>query len=305
MITGAQSSIDRPLPEVTTFVRQAIQQQRVADSKEHDYVFQETVGGNKLRKECTWAPQCPAPFGTPGVVGVALQVLAYEEHNFEIFWLDGIRVARVLPNRAWNGMTDGAFNIPVSDTELAVENQRVDNEVAEAKKLLAQGRDPSSSDDPPQILFSRMLELCTFSNPRRQVVDHRSTILFDFAANPSENPVGANETLLKSFSGTLGIDEEDHAVQQVEGRFLADVKLDGGKIKIRKGTRITIRNRRVETGIWLLARLEAWGEARYFTFVLNGSANIFAGNYRKFHVTSRILPTLSEVPAESRKPSSH
>src|ERR1035441_9191775 len=93
-------------------------------------------------------------------------------------------------------------NIPISDGELAVENQRVEREVAEAKALLAQGRDASSPDDPPQILLSRMLELCIFSNPRRQVVDGRSTILLELVWNTSIKPVSTNEALLEFFSGT-------------------------------------------------------------------------------------------------------
>jgi hypothetical protein len=300
MIAGAQSPA--PLPETTTLVRQAIQQQRFAESKEQDYVFREDTNDIRLTKECTWAPKCPAP------MGVAFRVIRYTEHHFEIFWLDRVRVARVLPFCDHCGRGTGpaealVVNIPISDSELTAENQRVDSEVAEAKALRAQGKEASSPDDPPQILLSRMLEQCSFSNPRRQVVEGRSTILLDFAWNPPAKPESANEALLKFFSGTVGIDEEDHAAQHVEGRFLADVKLDGGNIKIRKGTRVTITNRRVDTGIWLLSRLDAWGEGRYFAFAIDGAGHIFAGNYRKFHATSRILPGFTEVPADSRTPS--
>lgn len=188
------------------------------------------------------------------------------------------------------------MNIPISDSELAAENQRVDREVAQVKALRAQGKDASSPDDPPQVLLSGILELGTFSNPRRQIVEGRSTVLLDFAWNPSVTPISVNETLLRSFSGTVGIDEEDHAVQQVEGRFLADVDLDGGSIKIRKGTRVTITNRRVDTGIWLLSRLEARGNGRYFAFAIDGDGHIFTGNYRKFQVTSRVLSGANEAP---------
>jgi hypothetical protein len=134
-----------------------------------------------------------------------------------------------------------------------------------------------------------MLELCNFSNPRRQIVDGRSTILLDFSWNPFMKPVNANEALLRLFSGTIGIDEEEHAVQHAEGKFLADVKLDGGNIKIIKGTQITVTNMRVDSGVWLLSRLDARGRGHYFTFAIDGDGHIFVGRYRKFHVTSRIL----------------
>ena len=306
IIVDAQSS--SPLPDVTILVRQAVQQQKFAESKEQDYVFRQDTNDIRLRKECTWAPKCPAPFGAPGVKGVAFHVLDYTEHHFELFWLDGVRVARVLPSCDYCGRGPGAadgyvMNVPISVSELAEENQRVDREVAEAKALRAQGKDASSRDDPPQILLSRMLELCNFSNPRSLLIEDRSTILLDFAWNPSVNPVSPREAILKSFSGTVGIDEEDRAVQHVEGRFLADVELGGGNIKIRRGTRVTITNRRVDTGVWLLSRLDARGEAHYYAFEIDGDGHIFTGNYRKFLTIARILPGYSEVPTDLPAPS--
>jgi hypothetical protein len=151
-------------------------------------------------------------------------------------------------------------------------------------------------------------------HPRMGAVEQPEVAVWELSENkrligktsqtgPAADAAGANEAPLTFFSGTVGIDEEDHAVQHVEGRFLADVKSGGGIIKIRKGTRVTIENTRVAAGIWLLSRLEAWGEARYFAFELNGNGNIFAGNYRKFHSTSRILPGFTEGPADSRTPS--
>ena len=138
-----------------------------------------------------------------------------------------------------------------------------------------------------------MLELCSFSNPRRQAIEGRHTVLLDFAWNSSANPASAEDTILKSFSGSVGIDEEDRTVQHVDGRFLADVELDGGNIKIRKGTRVTIENTRMEAGIWLLSKLAAWGEVRYLAFNMDGNGYILAGQYRKFSASSKILPGAS------------
>jgi hypothetical protein len=288
MAAGAQSSTEAPLPEVTPLVRQAILRQQFAESKEQEYIFREDTNDIRLRKECTWAPRCPAPFGVPGVKGVAFQVIHSSERHFEIFWRDGIRVAPVLPpcgscdpipRQNW------MQNIPVSGNELAEEDQRVDSQVAAAKALRAQGEGADSSDDPPQMLFSRLLEMCTFSNPRRQIVEGRPTILLDFACDPSAKPVSANEAFLKSFSGTVGIDEEDCAVQHVEGKFDADVHLDGANIMMRKGTRVTVTNVRVDAGIWLPSSLDARGEARYFAFSIDGDGHMFAGNYEKLPAT--------------------
>jgi hypothetical protein len=299
MIAGAQSSTEVPLPEVNTLVRQAILAQRFAESKEQEYVFREDTNDIRLRKECKWAPKYPAPSGVPHVKGVAYQVVRYSERHFEIFWRDGIRVALVLPPCSTCDPVPGQNwmqNIPASGSELAVEDQHIENQVAAGRAPRAQDQGAGSPDDPPQVPFSRLLELCTFSNPRRQTVGDRSTILLDFTCGTSAKPVSAYETLLESLSGTVGIDEEDRAVQHVEGKFGADVNLDGGNIKIRKGTRVNVTNVRVDAGIWLLERFYVRGEARYFAFTIDGDGNMFAGNYQRLRSTSGTLS--AQVAAE-------
>jgi hypothetical protein len=305
MVVGAQPGVDQALPEVTTLVQRAALQQRLAESKERDYVFREHVTINQLRKECTWALKCPGDPHPSHPVGLPYEVLHYTGLELEIFWLDGIRVARVMPicqRCSVRGDKDWTQTISISESELAAENQRVDSEIAAAKTLRAKGMGGSSSDAPPQILFSRMLELCSFSNPRRQVIDGRDTVLLDFGWNSSANPASAEDTILKSLSGSVGIDEEDRAIQHVDGKFLADVELDGGQIKIRKGTRVTIENTRIEAGVWLLSKLAAWGEVRYPGFSLDGNGYILAGQYQKFSATSKILPAVTEVPSDSPMP---
>jgi hypothetical protein len=305
MAANAQTSAGAPLPEVATLIQQAILQQRFAETKERDYVFREDFNSNKLGKGCTWGSACQPPFGGRSVSPwTDYQVLKYTTRHFEVFWLDGVRVARILPDDNSNqygttGRGEWTLDIPTSETELAVENQRVDSEIAEARALRARGKEVTSPDDPPQILLSKMLELCTFSNPRRQVVGGRPTILLDFAWNPSETPTSASETLLKYVSGTIGIDEQDHGVEHVEGKFVANVKLDGGGIEVRRGTWIKIQNKRVDAGVWLLSHMRGWGEARYFGFELDGDGNLSAGAYRKFQTVTRILPGVTELPKKT------
>ena len=288
-----------PLPEVSTFVRQAILQQRIAESREREYVFREDVGENKLTKICTWSSGCPGGAFSIGPRASAHYLLASGGSHFEIFWLDGSRVARVLPDSDWVGMTNATVNLLISDDELAAENQRLDREVAEVEALRAQGAGTGSSDDPPQILLSKLLELCSFSHPRRQMIDGRSTILLDFSWDPSARALDANEALLKFFSGTVAIDEEDRAVEHVAGGFTTDVNLAEGRIRIRKGTRVRLTNTRVDQGLWLLSDVDAWGKARYFSFSFNGEGRILAGDYRKFHGPGQMLPGFERVATDT------
>ncbi len=97
MAVGVQSQVDEALPAVAALVQRAVQQQRLAETKERDYVFREHVTINQLRKECTWAPKCPGDPTAGRPVGLRYQVLHYTALELEIFWIDGIRVARVMP----------------------------------------------------------------------------------------------------------------------------------------------------------------------------------------------------------------
>lgn len=289
---SAQSSVEAPLPDVPALVQQAIQRQQFAESREQGYVFRLDVNDISLKKECTWAPKCPTPGGVPGVKGVAFQVIHSSERHFEIFWRDGVRVAVVLPPC---GSCDPVprqnwmQNAPVSGNELAVEDRVVESQIAAAKAAHARGQEVDSPDDPPQLHLSKLLELCSFSSPRRQTVESRASIQLDFACNLSGTPRNADEALLKSFSGTAWLDEEDRAIQRVEGRFDADVNAEGRNVMVRKGTRVTITNTRVDAGLWLLSSFDARGEGRYFGFTIDGDGHIFAGNYQKLADMSETL----------------
>jgi hypothetical protein len=128
--THAQSRI--PLPDVTTLVQQSIRQQRFAESKERDYVFREDFNANKLQKECTWGQICPGVSTERVSPVVNYKVLKYTERKFEIFWLDGVRVARVVPpcDHCGTGLYhNGIRDIPASAEELAAENTRVNTKV--------------------------------------------------------------------------------------------------------------------------------------------------------------------------------
>jgi hypothetical protein len=169
--TIAQTPTEAPLPQVATLIQKTILQQRFAETKEQDYVFREDFNSNTLAKECTWGSICQPPFGGRRVnAWTSYRVLKYRTRHFEVFWLDGIRVARVLPENDSNqyGSTgDGEWtrNIPISETELVIENQRVDSEIADARALRAQGKDVSSPEDPPRFYFPECLNCAPFQTP--------------------------------------------------------------------------------------------------------------------------------------------
>ncbi len=254
-------------------MRQVETNQRLAESVEKDYLYREDSTLNELDKSGG--------------------IKKSEERAFEIFYLDGVRVARLVRKD----------NKDLSPNEIAKENSRIDKEVAKAKerraKADASGKE-SDSDGRDEITVSRILELGTFSNPRRILVAGRPTIEVDYTGNPNAKTHNAGEGAIKLITGIVCVDEQDKFIQHAEGRFTGNFKLGGGLVAdISKGTSFAATNTKINGEVWLPSHAEAHGHIRYLLFFsINGDAKITTSGYRKFKATSTILPNVTVAPPD-------
>lgn len=271
---------DKPLPDIPTLMRQVEINQKLAESVEKNYIYREDSTLNELNKSGG--------------------IKKSEERAFEIFYLDGVRVARLVRKD----------NKDLTPDELARENSRMDKEVAKAKerraKADASGKE-TDSEGRDEITVSRILELGTFSNPRRILVAGRPTIVVDYTGNPSARTHNPGEGAIKLIAGIVCVDEQDKFIQHAEGHFTDNFKLGGGLVAdISKGTSFAATNTKINDEVWLPAHAEAHGHLRYLLFFsINGDATIKTSGYRKFKATSTILPNLTIAPpdpAPSTKP---
>lgn len=273
----ASSSTDRPLPDIPTLMRQVEINQRVAETVEKDYLYREDSTLNERNKSGS--------------------IKKSEERAFEIFYTDGVRVARL----------SRKDNKDLTPDELAKENARIDKEVAKAKerraKADAAGKQ-ANSDGRDEITVSRILELGTFSNPRRIFVAGRPTIVVDYAGNPDAKTHNPAEGMIKLITGIVCIDEQDKFVQHAEGHFTDNFKFGGGLVAdVSKGTAFAATNTKVNDEVWLPAHAEAHGHIRYLLFFsVNGDAVILTSGYRKFKATSTILPNITVAPPDPSVP---
>jgi hypothetical protein len=257
---------DKPLPDVNTLMREVEIHQRTAETVEKDYLYDEDSVVHELNKD-----------GSPKKT---------EEREFEIFWIAGVRVARTIRK-------DGK---DLSPDELKKENDRIDKEVAKAD---AAGKE-TDSEGHDEVTLSRILELGTFSNPRRILVSGRPTIVVDYTGNPHAKTHNPGEEAIKLIAGTVCVDEEDKSIQHAEGHFIDNFKVGGGLLAdIRKGTSFAVTNVRINNEVWLPSTAEAHGHLRYLLFFsINGDAQVRTSGYHKFKATSTILPDFTKAPAE-------
>jgi hypothetical protein len=265
---------EKPLPDIPALMRQVETNQRVAESVEKDYLYREDSTVRELNRS-----------------GATKKT---EERAFEIFWLQGVRVARMVRKD----------NKDLSPDEIAKENERIDKQVAKARERREKGDaagKETDSDGRDEITVSRILELGTFSNPRRILVAGRPTIVVDYAGNPNVKTHNAGEGMIKLINGIVCIDEQDKFIQHAEGHFIDNFKLGGGLLAdISKGTSFAGTFVKINHEVWLPDHFEAHGHIRYLLFFsVNGDATIRTSGYRKFKATSTILPNFTPAPPDA------
>lgn len=204
----------------------------------------------------------------------------------ESLTIEGVRVNRVTSR---NGR-------PLTPDEAKKESERIDKAVAKGKarreKNEAKGRDTNDRGD-ELISASRILELGTFSNPRRIMLDGRSTIVVDYTGDPNAKTRSSAEGVIRDLVGTAWIDEQDRALIRGEGHFVNDYKIAAGLVAdIHKGTSFSFRATKINNEVWLPARIEGQGTARILLFVkVNGHLTVITSDYRKFRTTTTIIPS--------------
>lgn len=267
---SGQAIDDRPIPDIVAMMHDVEANQRKAEAVEKDYLYHSVVTGQHLDGHG--------------------QVKKTEVTEYDHYWVNGVPVARMVKK-------DGKS---LSADETAKEDARVDKESAKEherrEKADTQSKETDARGD-QEITVSRLLELGTFTNPRRLQLNGRDTIAVDFAGNPKAKTRNRAEDVLRDLAGTAWIDERDHMLARVEGRFVNAFKVGGGLVAdIQKDTHFVFEQAKVNDEVWLPAQIEGQGAARMLLFFnFNGSLRAVISDYRKFRTSSTILPGLTQV----------
>lgn len=262
---------DRPLPNVALLMLAVEARQREVESIQKDYIYrsietsQEVDGHGAVKKT--------------------------EVNEYDVFWIDGVPVRKLVKKESKELTAD----------EARKESERIDKEAVKAKekreKEDAKGKetDPRGNDE---VTVSRLLELGSFTNPRRIELNGRDTIAADYSGDPKAKTHNSFENVIRDMTGTIWVDEQDKAIAKLQGQFVDTFKMGGGLlVSIQRGTNFELDQTRVNGETWLPARVDGHGEARAFLFYkVHGSLTIVNSDYRKFKTSSTILPIGSPAP---------
>jgi hypothetical protein len=258
----AQSS-EAPLPNVPTLIQQVQEHQRKLDQVRENYTYHETAVTNELDRNG--------------------KIKKTESEEIEVFFVNTHEVHRKIRK---NGKE-------LSPDDQKKEQERVQKEVEKALKT-----PPGQTTDKHEVSISRMLQIMKVSNPRREQMDGRSVITFDFEGDPHAKAQG-DEAVLKKISGTIWIDEKDREVRRLTARFDDNFHLGFGLFSIGKGSNLTFDQKLVNEELWLPTSAQIHIVAHAIGVIgWRGDIAITDNDYQKFHADAAQQPGATVVNSD-------
>jgi len=207
-----------------------------------------------------------------------------EEH--EVFFVNGHRVEKLVRK-------DGKDLTP---DQARKEQDRVNKEVV---KISQPGyRDNTEKDD---ITVARLLQIVSFSRPRRVSLNGRDTIAFDFAGDEHAKTHGRDEDALKKVSGTVWIDEVDREVSRMSATLDENYHVGFGLLaSVAKGSNLVFDQALIRNEAWLPTAITLHLQARAFLVAgIRADVNIRFDQYKKFQTDAEQQPgaTVTAPPA--------
>lgn len=176
---------------------------------------------------------------------------------------------------------------PLSPEDATKEQERVD-------KLVAKLKSHADKPDKDQVVLSStgLLKMATFTNPRREMIDGRPTIAFDYRGNPNAKADNLGEEIMRRLAGTLWVDERDDAIVRFYGTLDENFHVGGGLlVNIKKGSWFNFTFEHVNGEIWFPAQTTGHIDGRILLFKgINGDLREAFSDYRKLKTSVTILP---------------
>lgn len=176
---------------------------------------------------------------------------------------------------------------PLSPADEKKEQERVD-------KLVAKLKSQDNKPDKDQVILSStgLLKMAAFTNPRREIINGRPTIAFDYKGNPNAKADNLGEEVMRRLAGTLWVDERDDAIVRFYGTLDENFHVGGGLlVNIKKGSWFNFTFEHVNGEIWFPAQTTGHVDGRFLLFKgINGDLRQTFTDYRKLKTSVTILP---------------
>jgi hypothetical protein len=254
-IASAQTT-QAPLPDVATLMKQVEEHQHKLDQVRENYTYHEVVVTHELDKNGN------------------IKKNESEENN--VFFVNGHEIQR---------------KVKKNGKELSADEQKKEQEHVEKDVEKATKTPPGQSLDKNEVSVTRLLQIMKVSNPRREQMDNRSVIAFDFVGDPHAKTHGIAEDASKKLSGTLWVDENDRQVRRMIARFDDNFHLGFGLFSVGKGSTFTFDQKLVNNELWLPTDAQAHVIAHAIGIIgWRGDVAVTDNDYQKFHADATQQP---------------
>jgi hypothetical protein len=247
------------LPDAATMLREVEARQKQLDKIREDYTFRSVQTTRQLDS------------------GGKTKKVETEEH--EVFFVNGHRVQKLVRK-------DGKDLTPYQARK---EQDRVNKEVL---KISQPGyKDPEKDE----ITVARLLQIVTFSRPRRVQLNGRDTIAFDFAGDEHAKTHSRDEDALKKVSGTIWIDEADHEVSRMSATLDENYHVGFGLLaSVAKGSNVVFDQALIRNEAWLPTAIALHLQARAFLVAgFRADIDVRFDQYRKFQTDAVQQPGIT------------
>ena len=245
---ASAASEQAALPDAATMLREVEAHQKQLDKVRENYTFR--------------AVQTTRQLDSSGNT----KKVETEEH--EVFFVNGHQVQKLVRK-------DGKDLTP---DQARKEQDRVNKEVV---KISQPGY---TNPDKDEITVARLLQIVTFSRPRRVSLKGRDTIAFDFAGDQHAKTHGRDEDALKKVSGTIWIDEADREVSRMSATLDENYHVGFGLLaSVAKGSNVVFDQALIRNEAWLPTAIALHLQARAFLVAgFRADIDIRFDQYRKF-----------------------
>jgi hypothetical protein len=256
LILSGPAPAPAPLPDAATVLHEVEAHQKQLDKARENYTFREVQTVRQLDSHGS------------------VKKVETEEH--EVFFVNGHEIEKLVRK---NGKD-------LSPDQARKEQDRVNKEVM---KVSQQG---SGNPDKDDITVARLLQIVTFSRPRRVVLNGRDTIAFDFACDEHAKTHGRNEDALKKVSGTVWVDEADREVSRMSATLDENYHIGFGLLaSVAKGSNVVFDQALIRNEAWLPTAIALHLQARALLVAgFRADIDIKFDQYKKFQTDAEQQP---------------
>jgi hypothetical protein len=237
-----------PLPDAATMLREVEAHQKQLDRIREDYTFRSLRTTRELDSRGN------------------TKKTETEEH--EVFFVNKHRIQKLVRKDGKDLTPDQAHK----------EQERVNKEVLKVSQ-------PGYKDDnKDEVTVARLLQIVSFSRPRRVRLNDRETIAFDFAGDEHAKTHGRDEDALKKVSGTIWIDEADREVSRMSATLDENYHVGFGVLaSVAKGSNVVFDQALIRNEAWLPTAIALHLQARAFLVAgIRAEIDVRFDQYRKF-----------------------